>query len=436
MTLRSCTFLTVLILMLAMFLAEGRVDLLKGGKVPAVPAKVEDPLELGDVVRTKSLSKAQLTFMDNTVVTISPESRLAIEEYLFDPVKGKRNAVLQLFQGLAYVVVSKLFKVEEPDFIVKTHTAIMGVRGTEVGIRLGPNSSTFLNFQGRTCVGNVFPEVGGTVCLDAMQGSAVQLGLPPTLPFEITAEDRKMFMNHLTSGVQKLAGTRQGLTTSPLAASTTGESLAAAATGLVPGEVLSSTIQAQALLAGLISIPPQAQSPAPNPAPPLSTTWFIQTIWGVGGVDLDLHLTGPQGDSRFHVYWANTGSLTAQPFARLGQDYLFTGGSEVITVGQFNLGGVYRASVYNFGNSSSTSTNLSTTSGVSLQVIQGGTIVNRPAGGGGTSQIVSGGTVLMTLTPQPGLAGNTWRAVEINPATRQINNVNQIINSSSSANVQ
>ena len=37
---------------------EGRVDLLKGGQLPAIPAKVEDGVQPGDVLRTKSQSKA------------------------------------------------------------------------------------------------------------------------------------------------------------------------------------------------------------------------------------------------------------------------------------------------------------------------------------------------------------------------------------------
>ena len=85
---------------------------------------------------------------------------MGIEAYMFDSAQNKRNAVVQLFQGLAQVVVSKVFKSAEPDFVVKTHTAIMGVRGTEFGIRLHPNSSTILNLEGLLQVGNIFPEVG------------------------------------------------------------------------------------------------------------------------------------------------------------------------------------------------------------------------------------------------------------------------------------
>jgi hypothetical protein len=193
---------------------EGRVDFLKAGKLPALQAKLDDGVEVGDVLRTKSLSKAQITFMDNTVITVSPEARIAIEDYMFDPGQGKRSAVLQLFQGLAHVVVSKLYKVAEPDFVVKTNTAVMGVRGTDFGLRIEPDSSTILNFEGKTEVGNIYPEVGdllfkkadkiayswgggNTVLLVNMQGTTVYFDKPPTLPFSISDYDRQFFMHQV-----------------------------------------------------------------------------------------------------------------------------------------------------------------------------------------------------------------------------------------------
>lgn len=201
---------------------EGRVDLLKGGQLPSVEAKLEDTVSPGDVLRTKSLSKAQITFIDNTVMTISPESRIAVEEYMFDSDHGKRSAVVNLFQGMVLTVVSKIFKSEKPDFIIKTHTAVLGVRGTEVGVRLSPNDSTFLNFQGLTRVRNLFPEVSGDlfrkaakvaisfdkgyVDLGDMQGTTVARGLPPTLPYTITDQDRQMFMRQLGGAFSQRLG--------------------------------------------------------------------------------------------------------------------------------------------------------------------------------------------------------------------------------------
>ncbi|MBM4300080.1 MAG: FecR domain-containing protein [Deltaproteobacteria bacterium] len=198
---------------------EGRVDILRGGQLPATPVKVADGVETGDVLRTKSLSKAQITFIDNSTLTISPESRVAIEAYMFDSAQNKRNAVIQLFSGLAHVVVSKVFKSAEPDFVVKTQTAIMGVRGTDFGVRLQPNSSEILNFEGVLQVGNIFPEVsqlfrkafkvaysfgsggegGRWVFLKGMQGTSVGRGLPPTLPFTLSPEDRKAFMRQMVA---------------------------------------------------------------------------------------------------------------------------------------------------------------------------------------------------------------------------------------------
>jgi hypothetical protein len=207
---------------------EGRVDVLKGGSLPASPVQVGHTVASKDVIRTKSLSKAQITFIDNSVLTISPQSRVAIEEYMVDTAQGKRRAVMEVFQGLALAVVNKIFKVEEPDFIVKTQTAIMGVRGTEFGVRIQPNGSTIMNFEGRLQVGNIFPEISRLflkafkvaysfqaspdgaqrwVFLNRMQGTFVGRELPPTLPITITAQDKKIFMQQLKVGpVSRKAG--------------------------------------------------------------------------------------------------------------------------------------------------------------------------------------------------------------------------------------
>ena len=200
---------------------EGRVDIMRGGQLPATPAKVDDGVQPGDVLRTKSLSKAQITFIDNSTMTIAPESRMAIEAYMFDPAQNKRNAVIELFRGLAHVVVNKVYQSAEPDFVVKTQTAIMGIRGTEFGIRLQPNSCDILNFKGLLQVGNIFPEVGQLpqrafkvaysfgsagaggrwVLLKENQATSVARGLPPTGAYTISDEDKRHFMNQLGTGL-------------------------------------------------------------------------------------------------------------------------------------------------------------------------------------------------------------------------------------------
>jgi hypothetical protein len=109
---------------------EGAVEVLHQGRPPAVPAKVRDGVSKGDQVRTKSQSRAQLRFVDDTVLTVSPGSSVLIEDYLYDAPQGYRQAALHLFRGLAYTAVNRILQTEKPDFVIKTHTAVFGVRGT------------------------------------------------------------------------------------------------------------------------------------------------------------------------------------------------------------------------------------------------------------------------------------------------------------------
>jgi len=127
---------------------EGQVDLLKGGKLPAAAARLTDPVEPKDVIRTKSKSRAQILFVDDTILTLAPESRVAVADYFYDGAKGQRRALLQVFRGLAHTVVKRVLKLQEPDFIMQTQTAIIGVRGTEWYTLLLPNCTNVYNVQG------------------------------------------------------------------------------------------------------------------------------------------------------------------------------------------------------------------------------------------------------------------------------------------------
>lgn len=168
---------------------QGPVEVLKGGKPPAAPAKLNDGLEPGDVVRTKSTARAQIQFVDDSTITIAPGSRVAVEEFFFDASKGQRRAVLEVLRGLVKTVVTRLYRLDEPDFLMKTQTAVMGVRGTQwftlchykgtdvfvksVGDEAGPMKSRGLE------VANVLAGVGGKSLLKARQYSRIEPGRGP-----------------------------------------------------------------------------------------------------------------------------------------------------------------------------------------------------------------------------------------------------------------
>jgi hypothetical protein len=115
----------------------GRVDLLQKGADSAVPVEVDAPVSIGDIVRTKSNSRAEITFLDDTVIRLAQSTRIEITDYLFDERGARKSGIVNLFRGKMRAIVSRPFKIlpaaltGTPDFEVHTPNAVAGVRGTD-----------------------------------------------------------------------------------------------------------------------------------------------------------------------------------------------------------------------------------------------------------------------------------------------------------------
>lgn len=127
---------------------------------------------------------------------------------------------------------------------------------------------------------------------------------------------------------------------------------------------------------------------------------YIVLTWGANPRDLDSHLTGPDGNGgRFHVYFGNSGTLAAPPFAQLDVDDTNGFGPETITISQTLTGGLYRYSVHHWSGTQSIAT-----SGALVRVYQGPTL-------------------LAQFTP-PNQAGVIWTVFEmINGAITPVNTI-------------
>ena len=184
---------------------EGQVDLLKKGKVPALPARVNDGVEPGDVIRTKSTGRARVKFMDDSLVTLAPESRLAVADFVYEADLGQRRAVLRYFKGVIHTLVPRLLKMPEPDFLMETHTAVMGVRGTENYTVLLPNATGAYLIDGLLELRSCNPEITDTVLLKNMEFSTILLGQAPTLPRPIHPGMLQMLQNLMDTGLKETA---------------------------------------------------------------------------------------------------------------------------------------------------------------------------------------------------------------------------------------
>ena len=110
---------------------KGRVDLIKAGTKAGIPLRVGDKVNSGDIIRTKSFSGAQVTFIDGSILKIAEKTRLRVEKFHFDKKKKKRRLVLRNFLGRIRSVVSRLLDWNSSTVEVHTPTAVAGVRGTD-----------------------------------------------------------------------------------------------------------------------------------------------------------------------------------------------------------------------------------------------------------------------------------------------------------------
>jgi hypothetical protein len=105
-----------------------QVDQLKKGQGPALPAKVPNGVENQDMVHTQEKSMAVVTFMDDSNVTISPKSKVTIEDYMYDASKGQTKGAVKVFEGVIETVIPNTDKVRQVNIQIYTTTAIAGIR--------------------------------------------------------------------------------------------------------------------------------------------------------------------------------------------------------------------------------------------------------------------------------------------------------------------
>lgn len=83
-------------------------------------------------IRTGAASTAQLLFLDETSVSVAPQSEIVLDRFVYDPNRGTGNVVLTTGRGAFRFVTGA----QNPtNYTIKTPVATIGVRGTIVEIR-------------------------------------------------------------------------------------------------------------------------------------------------------------------------------------------------------------------------------------------------------------------------------------------------------------
>ena len=110
--------------------AEGRVDILSPGSEKGVPATDGTLVNVGDAIRTKSNSKAEVRFYDKTVMRIAANSKVDIVDYQLDANNNRLSAEIKLERGKARTIIAKMKDAAE--FKIDTPNAKGSVKGSDV----------------------------------------------------------------------------------------------------------------------------------------------------------------------------------------------------------------------------------------------------------------------------------------------------------------
>jgi VCBS repeat-containing protein len=114
----------------------GQVETLQGNASVQRSDGVVEALQIGgkiyqnDVVQTDAESTLAVTFVDGTIFTLASNSRMIIDELIFDPERTDNSGAFNLVQGSFVFIAGQVAKTGGMD--VSTPSATMGIRGTTV----------------------------------------------------------------------------------------------------------------------------------------------------------------------------------------------------------------------------------------------------------------------------------------------------------------
>jgi hypothetical protein len=109
--------------------AKGQVTIERDGRT--LPAAVGTRLQSADVVKTGADSSVGITMDDDTLLSAGAGSVLSLDRYAFEPTTGQGRFDASLNRGTLAVISGRIAKASPDAMMVRTPTAILGVRGTE-----------------------------------------------------------------------------------------------------------------------------------------------------------------------------------------------------------------------------------------------------------------------------------------------------------------
>lgn len=198
--LRAITLISVLFSLTNTWAGVGKVteqtgptEIVRARK--SISSAVNTAVEMNDTIVT-ARSRAELTFDDATKVKITEQSKLIIDDFVYDPKSGTGKLAMKVALGTARYASGQIAKNSPQQVAVSTPTASIAVRGTDFSMtvdELGRSLIMLLpSCDDKTCVTGaieVSNQSGSILMTQAYQATLVStVDTPPTRPVVLTID--------------------------------------------------------------------------------------------------------------------------------------------------------------------------------------------------------------------------------------------------------
>jgi hypothetical protein len=113
---------------------SGEAFIVREGK--AIPATLDQVVFEADVLRTGADGRLGVTLQDDTRVSLGPVSEVRLDRFSYASAEGGMQLVLKFMRGVAAYVSGRIAKISPDSIRLETPSAIVGVRGTTLAIRV------------------------------------------------------------------------------------------------------------------------------------------------------------------------------------------------------------------------------------------------------------------------------------------------------------
>jgi hypothetical protein len=164
-------------------------------KRQSLPSQAGTAIEMNDTVVT-ARARAELTFVDKTQVRITEQSKLVIDDFVYDARQGTGKLAMKMALGTARYASGQIAKNSPQNVAVSTPTATVAVRGTDFSMtvdELGRSLVMLLpSCDQNSCVTGVievFNDAGRVTLTQAYQATVVNsLNQAPSQPSIVTVD--------------------------------------------------------------------------------------------------------------------------------------------------------------------------------------------------------------------------------------------------------